>query len=184
MLGEHAHPFPGRAQAERRLHLARLDEREALLGPRLEQLAVEGVQPRRRAPVGQDLVAGQVAAGIGSVGAMSPYVKTGQVRRVAVNLPARMPAMPEVPTYTEQGMAGYESGNFVALFAPLGTSAEALRQLSAATATVACSAGFAQKLGATGITPAFATADVLAGLVREANGAYAAMVKAAGYVMP
>jgi tripartite-type tricarboxylate transporter receptor subunit TctC len=135
-------------------------------------------------PVVQDLVAGQVAAGIGSVGAMSPYVKTGQVRLVAVNLPARMPAMPEVRTYTEQGMKGYESGNFVALFAPAGTPPEVLRQVSAATAAVAGSAEFASKLGATGITPAFAPADALAALMREANGAFAEMVKAAGYVMP
>ena len=135
-------------------------------------------------PVVQDLVAGQVVAGIGSVGAMSPYVKTGQVRLVAVNLPARMPAMPEVRTYTEQGMKGYESGNFVALFAPAGTPPEVLRQVSAATAAVAGSAEFAQKLGATGITPAFAPADTLAALMREANGAFAEMVKAAGYVMP
>ena len=135
-------------------------------------------------PVVQDLVAGQVAAGIGSVGAMSPYVKTGQVRLVAVNLPARMPAMPEVPTYTEQGMKGYESGNFVALFAPAGTSPEVLRQVSGATATVAGSPEFAQRLGATGITPAFAPGEALAALMREANGAFAEMVKAAGYVMP
>ncbi len=135
-------------------------------------------------PVVQDLVAGQVVAGIGSVGAMSPYVRTGQVRLVAVNLPARMPAMPEVPTYTEQGMKGYESGNFVALFAPAGTAPEVLRQVSAATAAVAGSAEFAQKLSATGITPAFASGDALAGLMREANAAFAEMVKAAGYTMP
>jgi tripartite-type tricarboxylate transporter receptor subunit TctC len=135
-------------------------------------------------PVVQDLVAGQVVAGIGSVGAMSPYLKTGQLRLVAVNLPARMPAMPEVPTYTEQGLAGYESGNFVALFAPAGTPAEVLRQVSAATSTVAGSAEFAQKLSATGITPAFATGDALAGLLRDADAAFAAMVKAAGFVMP
>ena len=135
-------------------------------------------------PVVQDLVAGQVAAGIGSVGAMSPFVKTGQVRLVAVNLPARMPAMPDVPTYTEQGVTGYESGNFVALYAPAGTPADVLRQVSAATATVAASPEFAQKVSATGVTPAFASADALAGLLREANAAFAGMVKAAGYVMP
>jgi tripartite-type tricarboxylate transporter receptor subunit TctC len=115
---------------------------------------------------------------------MSPYVKTGQVRLVAVNLPARMPAMPDVPTYTEQGMRGYESGNFVALFAPAGTPTEVLRQVSAASAAVAGSPEFAQKLSATGITPAFASGDALAGLMREANAAFAEMVKAAGYVMP
>lgn len=135
-------------------------------------------------PVVQDLVAGQVAAGIGSVGAMSPYVKTGQIRLVAVNLPARMPAMPDVPTYTEQGLKGYESGNFVALFAPAGTPAELVDRYSAAVASAAKSPDFAQKLGTLGITPAHSSAQALAGLLKEADGAFAEMVKAAGFRMP
>lgn len=135
-------------------------------------------------PVVQDLVAGQVAAGIGSVGAMSPYVKTGQIRLVAVNLPARMPAMPDVPTYTEQGLKGYESGNFVALFAPAGTAAELVERYNAAVAAAAKSPDFVQKLGTLGITPAHSSPQALAGLLKEADAAFAEMVKAAGFRMP
>jgi tripartite-type tricarboxylate transporter receptor subunit TctC len=135
-------------------------------------------------PVVQDLVAGQVAAGIGSVGAMSPYVKTGQLRLLAVNLPARMPAMPEVPTYTEQGLKGYESGNFVALFAPAGTPSRLVERYNAAVAAAATSPDFVHKLGTLGITPAHSSAQALAGLLQEADGAFAEMVKAAGFRMP
>jgi tripartite-type tricarboxylate transporter receptor subunit TctC len=135
-------------------------------------------------PVVQDLVAGQVAAGIGSVGAMIQYVKTGQVRLLAVNLPARMPAMPEVPTYSEQGLKGYESGNFVALFAPAGAPAELIERYGAAVAAAAKSPEFAQKLTTLGLTPAHTSAQALAALVKEADGAFAEMVKAAGFTMP
>jgi len=135
-------------------------------------------------PVVQDHVAGQVAAGIGSVGAMSPYLRTGQIRLLAVNLPARMPAMPEVPTYTEQGLKGYESGNFVALFAPAGTPAAIVDRYGAAVAAATRSSDFAQKLGTLGITPAHGSAQELAGLLKEADAAFAQMVKAAGFTMP
>jgi tripartite-type tricarboxylate transporter receptor subunit TctC len=135
-------------------------------------------------PVVQDLVAGQVPAGIGSVGAMIQYVKTGQLRLVAVNLPARMPAMPDVPTYTEQGMKGYESGNFVALFAPTGTSADTIRQVNAAVATIVKSPDFVQKLTTLGITPAHSSAEALGTLVQQTNQSFAEMVRAAGYTMP
>jgi len=135
-------------------------------------------------PVVQDLVAGQVAAGIGSVGAMSQYVKAGQIRLVAVNLPARMPAMPEVPTYTEQGLKGYESGNFVALFAPAGTPSDIVGRYNAAVAEAVKSPDFVQKLGTLGITPAHSSAQALAGLLKEADAAFAEMVRAAGFRMP
>jgi tripartite-type tricarboxylate transporter receptor subunit TctC len=97
---------------------------------------LNSVSYRGDGPVVQDLIAGQIAAGIGSVGAMSQYVKAGQVRLIAVNLPARMERMPEVPTYSEQGMKGYESGNFVALFAPTGTPVDFVRRVNAAVGTV------------------------------------------------
>lgn len=135
-------------------------------------------------PVVQDLVAGQVAGGIGSVGAMLPFVKTGQIRLLAVNLPARMERMPDLPTYSEQGMKGYESGNFVALFAPAGTSAETIRTMNAALATAVRSPDFAQKLLTIGVTPAHSTAEALGALLQEANHAFADMVKAADYKMP
>jgi len=135
-------------------------------------------------PVVQDLVAGQVAAGIGSVGAMSQYAKAGQIRLIAVNLPSRMPAYPDVPTYSEQGVKGYELGNFIGLFAPAGTAAEFVRRVNAAVATAVKSPDFAQKLATLGITPSHRTPEGLAALVHEVDQAHAAMVRAADYRMP
>jgi tripartite-type tricarboxylate transporter receptor subunit TctC len=135
-------------------------------------------------PVVQDLIAGQVSAGIGSVGAMSQHVKAGTIRLVAVNLPARMPAMPEVPTYSEQGLKGYESGNYVALFAPAGVSAEFVARLNQAVGQATRSAEFGQKLAALGITASHSTPGELATQVRDTDRALAEMVKAADFRMP
>ncbi len=145
---------------------------------------LNSVPYRGDGPVVQDLVAGQVAAGIGSVGAMSPYVKTGQIRLVAVNLAKRMERMPEVATYSEQGLKGYESGNFVALFAPAGTPADFVRKVNAAVGTVTRSADFAQRLATLGITPTHSSAEELGALVKDVDQSLAEMVKAADYKMP
>lgn len=145
---------------------------------------LNSVPYRGDGPVVQDLVAGQVAAGIGSVGAMSQYAKTGQIRLIAVNLPARMPAMPDVPTYAEQGVKGYDLGNFVGLFAPAGTSVEFIRKVNDAVATVVKSQDFAQKLATLGITPTHRSPEGLAAMLREVDQSHAAMIKAADYRMP
>lgn len=145
---------------------------------------LNSVPYRGDGPVVQDLVAGQVAAGIGSVGAMSQYAKTGQIRLIAVNLPARMPAMPDVPTYAEQGVKGYDLGNFVGLFAPAGTSAEFIRKINDAVATVVKSQDFGQKLATLGITPTHRSPEGLAAMLREVDQSHAAMIKAADYRMP
>jgi len=147
-------------------------------------VSLNSVPYRGDGPVVQDLVAGQVAAGIGSVGAMSQFAKTGQIRILAVNLPARMPAMPDVPTYTEQGVKGYDLGNFVGLFAPAGTSPDYIRRVDAAVATVVKSPEFGQKLAALGITPTHRPPEGLAAMLREVDQSHAAMIKAADYKMP
>ncbi|MEN9315000.1 MAG: hypothetical protein RIS35_1393 [Pseudomonadota bacterium] len=145
---------------------------------------LNSVPYRGDGPVVQDLVAGQVAAGIGSVGAMSQYAKTGQIRLIAVNLPARMPAMPDVPTYAEQGVKGYDLGNFVGLFAPAGTSADFIRKVNDAVAAVVKSPDFGHKLATLGITPTHRPPEGLAAMLREVDQSHAAMIKAADYRMP
>ena len=145
---------------------------------------LNSVPYRGDGPVVQDLVAGQIAAGIGSVGAMSQYAKAGQIRILAVNLPARMPAMPDVPTYAEQGVKGYDLGNFVGLFAPAGTPTDFVRKVDAAVAAVVKSPDFAQKLAVLGITPTHRSPEGLGAMLREVDQAHAAMIKAADYRMP
>ncbi len=57
--------------------------------------------------------------------------KDGRGRILGVSAPARSPLVPEVPTFIEQGHAGFVAASFVALFAPAGTPEAALRILQA-----------------------------------------------------
>ena len=95
-----------------------------------------------------------------------------------------MPAMPEVPTYSEQGLKGYESGNYVALFAPTGVSAEFVARLNQAVGQAVRSADFSKKLAALGITASHSSPGELAAQVRDTDQSLAGMVKAADYKMP
>src|SRR5690349_197568 len=49
----------------------------------------------------QDLISGNVQLTIDSLAALSPYIKSGQLRALAVAYPQRAPSLPDVPTIAE-----------------------------------------------------------------------------------
>ena len=124
---------------------------------------------------------GQLSGGIGSVGAMLQHAKAGKIRIVAVNGTARLPLLPDVPTYDELGIKGYDEVIFTAVFAPAGTPANLIQTYNAAINKIVKSADFADKLGALGIVAAFSTPGELAARVQSTNQAWTTMVKNAGY---
>jgi tripartite-type tricarboxylate transporter receptor subunit TctC len=72
-------------------------------------------------PMTQDALGGQVELAVGSVAVLSPHVKGGKLRAVAVTGDTRSHAMPEVPALAEQGFKGFSALAWWAIFAPAGT---------------------------------------------------------------
>lgn len=135
-------------------------------------------------PVIQDLVAGQIPAGIGSVGAVMQYVRADKLRVIAVSGPSRLASLPDVPTYEEQGLKGYGVSGFVALLAPAGTPRDLVQRYNDAVTRVVGSASFAGKVQDLGMVPQSSTPAELAARIRDTSIAFAAMVQRAGYKMP
>ncbi|MDX3905525.1 MAG: Bug family tripartite tricarboxylate transporter substrate binding protein [Pigmentiphaga sp.] len=142
---------------------------------------LKSVPYRGDAPIVQDVMAGQIPAAIGSVGAMLQPAKAGRLRIVAVNGTARLPFLPDVPTYLELGIKGYEDVIFNGVFAPAGTPADLIDTYSAAIAKVVKSPEFAEKLAALNIEPVFGTASELNARLQATHEAWSVMVKNAGY---
>jgi tripartite-type tricarboxylate transporter receptor subunit TctC len=61
-----------------------------------------------------------------------PYLKSGQLRALAVTSIARSPDLPDVPTLAEAGLPGYEVQNWYGVLAPLGTPAPIVKLLNEA----------------------------------------------------
>lgn len=72
-------------------------------------------------PMTQNVLGGQIELGIGSVALLSPQVRSGKMRAVAVTGEMRLPSMPEVPTLIEQGFPGLTAFAWWGIFAPAGT---------------------------------------------------------------
>lgn len=72
-------------------------------------------------PMTQAVLGGQVELGIGSAALLSPQVKAGKMRAVAVTGAKRSPSLPDVGTLAEQGVAGVVVNAWWGIVAPAGT---------------------------------------------------------------
>jgi tripartite-type tricarboxylate transporter receptor subunit TctC len=143
---------------------------------------LKSVPYRGDAPVAQDVMGGQVAAGIGGIGVMLEHAKAGKLKILAVNGTQRLPILPDVPTYAELGIKGYEEVIFVAAYAPAGTPADLLARYNAAITKVVNSPEFTQKLAAIGFVAQSSTPDELLARQARTTADWTTMVKNAGYV--
>ena len=83
------------------------------------------------APMAQDVMGGQVDLGIATVAVLSPFVAGGRLRGLAVSSEKRSPAMPDVPTLSEQGFPGFTGLSWWGVFAPAGTPRSVLAKFHA-----------------------------------------------------
>jgi tripartite-type tricarboxylate transporter receptor subunit TctC len=79
-----------------------------------------------------EIISGQVQLALRNVASALPFIKSGQLRALAVTPDSRLPILPEVPTMKEQGYAGIGTNAWQALFAPAKTPEAVLAVLSAA----------------------------------------------------
>lgn len=144
---------------------------------------LRSVPYRGDAPVVQDLSAGQIAGGIGSVGAMLPHVATGKIKIVAVNGTRRVASIPNVPTYAELGLKGIDDQIFTAVIARAGTPPDIVRRYNGAIVKAVESAELREKLSNLGISLAGSTPEALGQRIEASTKAAAEVVKNVGFVV-
>jgi len=81
-------------------------------------------------PAVSDLAGGQVQVCFEGLPTLLPHIKSGKVRALAITGAKRDPALPEVPTFAEAGLPGYDANFWNGLVAPAGTPAEVIARLN------------------------------------------------------
>lgn len=79
-----------------------------------------------------DVLGGQVQLMFDAVTTMTEQVKAGKVKALATSGRARSDVLPDVPTLSEAGVAGYEATIWLGLMAPKGTPQEVINRLNEA----------------------------------------------------
>ena len=100
-----------------------------------------------------DVMGGQILATMDNMPPYLPQVKAGKIRALAVSTPKRSPAVPDVPTVAEAGVAGYSSGAWFGLVAPAGTPKPIVEKLASETQRILKLPDVNERLSALGAEP-------------------------------
>jgi len=132
------------------------------------------------APARADLLAGQVEMMFESAIGVMPFVQAGRLRALGVSGAQRSPAMPDVPTLSEAGVAGYEASGWLGILAPAGTPAAIVASLNADMNAVLRQADVSGLLADNGADVAGGSPDQFAAFVAAEIAKWAKVVRATG----
>ena len=88
---------------------------------------------RGSGPALNDVIAGQVNAQFDNLPSSMPHIQAGKLRALAVAAPKRLPALPDVPTFTEGGLPEMDNMAWYGLVAPAGTPQAVIDRIHDAT---------------------------------------------------
>ena len=132
------------------------------------------------APAVADVMGGHVAMTFVPIAAAVPPVRSGRLRALGVTGAVRSPALPDVPTINQAGVAGYEATSWNALLAPGATPRDSVLKVRATLVESLRAAKVRDILANAGADAAGNTPDELARFLREEMTKWGSVVKAAG----
>jgi tripartite-type tricarboxylate transporter receptor subunit TctC len=93
-----------------------------------------------------DVMSGQIAMIIDTAASVTPHIRGGKLRGIAITGKKRWPDLPEVLTFAEGGMPDYDSSSWYAIHAPAGTPKDVIAKLNAELARIVKMPDVAERL--------------------------------------
>ena len=124
------------------------------------------------------VVAGETQMTFDPLATSLPMIKDGKLRVLAIAGPARVSALPDVPTMAESGYQSFTVGAWTALLAPKGTPAPIIAKLNAAANAALQSEPMKSTLAKLGAQPRGGTPQALADHMANEQKKWAPIVEA------
>ncbi|MFN9744477.1 MAG: Bug family tripartite tricarboxylate transporter substrate binding protein [Betaproteobacteria bacterium] len=145
------------------------------------QLDLVPVPYRGSAPMMGDMLGNQIAAGVGSVPDFIENHRAGRLRVLAVLGRARQAALPEVPSFGEMGLTGFDDLPYYGFWAPAGTPAAAVDGFAQALARAANRPEVRERLGQLGLAVDVMSPPQLAAREQAYTRNWAEIIKRSGF---
>ena len=126
------------------------------------------------------LLGGEVSLMFANLTDIGSQIRSGKVKALAVTVTKRASLLPEVPTMSEAGLAGFDIGSWFGLLAPAGTPAPIISRLNAETVKVLGRADVQSTLGAQGLELVPGTPEQFATHIKSEIAKFTRIAKAAG----
>jgi tripartite-type tricarboxylate transporter receptor subunit TctC len=132
------------------------------------------------APALTDLLGGRFTFMFTTIPPVLQYVRSGQLKALAVASAARTPLMPELPTTAEAGAPGVEASSWNGILAPAGTPREVVKRLNKEVVAIMQAPEMRQRLLALGVEAKDDTPEEFAAFMKQDTDRYAKVVKVSG----
>jgi tripartite-type tricarboxylate transporter receptor subunit TctC len=127
-----------------------------------------------------DVISGEVPVAFTLLGAAQPFLKSGQLKAIAITGNERVAALPDTPTVAESGYPGYEVTTWYSILVPAGTPAEVIERLNHELVHVVALPDVRERMVAIGMVPETSTRSELAAKIRAEVARWGPIIKAAG----
>ena len=145
------------------------------------KLDLQAAPYRGSAPMIGDMLGNQIAAGVASVPDFIENHKSGKLRMVAVIGAKRQAILPEVPTFAELGLAGFEDLPYYGIWAPHGTPKAVVDRYADAVSKVVAMPDVKERLTAMGLAVGYMTPQQLGEREKAYTATWARIIKASGF---
>ncbi len=143
-------------------------------GIHLRHIPYKGVSPMLT-----DVMGGTLPVAMSDLAGTLPLIRSGKVRALAVSGSERSPALPDVPTFAESGVA-FRVDSWFALFAPARTPPDIVDKLERAAQAAMRDPAIKAQVGTLGMRYAPQPRAAFAEQMRSDAAAWAALVKSSG----
>ncbi len=146
----------------------------------LANLKLTHVPYKGGGPAAIDLAAGRIQIALLGIGSMQAQLAAGSVRAIAVASRQRLAALPEVPTFEQAGLTGYDATNWFGIQAPKGISAELVRTLNDHFNRASNDPGLQKRYADAGILPIRESVEVFQKRILDDHVRWREVVRTAG----
>ena len=153
-----------------------------MAGELLKQMAgidIVHVPYKGNAPAVADALGGQVEMVFSGVPALLPHLQSSRLRALAIGSLRRFPAIPDVPTFDEQGLRGYESTTWFGLMAPARTPREIVARLNVEVGRILAGRELGDRLVREGLEASAGTPEQFSQYINDEIAKYARLVRLA-----
>lgn len=166
---EYASSSPGTAQ-----HLA------GELVQRMAGVSIVHVPYKGSGALMPDLLAGRVPMMFENIAIMTPHIRKGSLRPIAISSAKRTPLLPDVPTVAETGLTGFEVLGWFALLAPARTPPEVIRRLNTDVNAAIARPAIVTRFAELGAEPLVGSPDQAAAFIRGEQDKWGKIIRDAG----
>lgn len=132
------------------------------------------------AQIATDLIGGQVQVGIDGITGLTPHIRSGRIKLLAVTSRGRVTLWPDAPAASE-AVPGYESGGWFGYIAPAGTPRDVIVRLNDEINRAMKQPDVAEKLAAAGLIVVAESSEYFGEIIRSDYAKYGKLVRDIGF---